>query len=323
MRQVRWALFTILAVLVLAAPGLAGQTIQVPSCTPSSLRQLLDASSDKPRVDITGDLSLPGSPGGKVPAMVIVHGSGGVSDRREGEWARQLNQAGMAALVIDSFRPRGLAETATDQGRLSIWANVADALAALRVLAADERIDQGKIGIMGFSRGGRVVLLTALEPILRSMVGPPLKFAIHVPLYPSCNTRYVSQRLTGAPVSMHLGQDDDYTPLEPCLEYAQWFMSRGVAATATVYPGAGHGFDVHTKTRWLPAVTTSRGCLAEGDLDTLTWKISATGQTLASESELLFYLKKCGQRGAHLGGSPEARQQVFENVLGVLREAFK
>lgn len=323
MRRALVALGIILAGLVLAGPGLAGQTIQIPSSTPSDLAQFLDASSAKPQVTITGDLSFPGNPVGKVPAMVIVHGSGGVTDRREGEWARRLKQAGMAALVIDSFRPRGIGDTATDQGKLSIWANVADALAALRVLSSDNRIDPNKIGVMGFSRGGRVVLLTALEPILRTMVEPPSRFAIHVPLYPSCNLRYISSRLTGAPLSMHLGENDDYTPAAPCLDYAQWFQSKGVPASVTVYPGAGHGFDLPTEPKWLASAATGRGCLVEGDLDTLTWKILATGQTLSNEAAVMAYNKKCGSRGATFGGNPVARQQVFASVLGVLREAFK
>ncbi|MBI5523301.1 MAG: dienelactone hydrolase family protein [Desulfarculus sp.] len=323
MQRFRLALLLIVAGLVLASQALAAEMLQISSHTPRDLAQFLDANSARPQVTITGDLSLPGNASGKVPAMVIVHGSGGVTDRREGEWARRLNQAGIAALVIDSFRPRGIGDTATNQGKLSIWANVADALAALRVLAADSRIDPNKIGIMGFSRGGRVVLLTALEPIVRVMVPPPLRFAIHVPLYPSCNLRYISNQPTGAPLSMHLGETDDYTPAAPCLDYAQWFQSKGVPASATVYPGAGHGFDLPTEPRWLASAATGRGCLVEGDLDTLTWKVLATGQTLSSEAEVMAYNRKCGSRGATFGGNPVARQQVFENVLGVLREAFR
>src|SRR6185436_9736386 len=40
---------------------------------------------------------------GKAPAIVMVHGSGGVTAAREGFWATELSQVGIAALVTDSF----------------------------------------------------------------------------------------------------------------------------------------------------------------------------------------------------------------------------
>ena len=37
------------------------------------------------------------------PAMVLVHGFDGVSEAREGFWARELAKTGVATLVIESF----------------------------------------------------------------------------------------------------------------------------------------------------------------------------------------------------------------------------
>ena len=99
--------------------------------------------------------------------MVVAHGSAGVSDAREMRWAKDLVAMGMAAFVVDSFTPRNVRQTATDQGRLSTAANVADALAALRLIATHPRIDPDRIGIIGFSKGGQVALygmIRALPP---------------------------------------------------------------------------------------------------------------------------------------------------------------
>jgi dienelactone hydrolase len=62
---------------------------------------------------IFGFLFLPkdAAPGAKAPAMVVVHGSGGVGDNREGDWGRLLSAAGIAVLAIDSFTPRGVSRT--------------------------------------------------------------------------------------------------------------------------------------------------------------------------------------------------------------------
>jgi len=54
---------------------------------------------------------------GIVPAMVIHHGSGRISGQRELRYARELAAMGVAAVVIDSFRPRGVTSTVEDQSR--------------------------------------------------------------------------------------------------------------------------------------------------------------------------------------------------------------
>ena len=54
---------------------------------------------------IFGTLVLPKKATGPVPAMVIAHGSGGVSHDREFWWADHLNDIGVAGFVVDSFTP--------------------------------------------------------------------------------------------------------------------------------------------------------------------------------------------------------------------------
>ena len=56
---------------------------------------------------------------GRAPAMVIVHGFGGVSDAREGFWARELAAFGVASLVVESFTARGVGSSIDDQSRVS------------------------------------------------------------------------------------------------------------------------------------------------------------------------------------------------------------
>ena len=58
-------------------------------------------------VKVTATIYWPAAQGA-VPALVIHHGSGGVSDGREGRYAREMVAMGVAAVVIDSFRPRGV-----------------------------------------------------------------------------------------------------------------------------------------------------------------------------------------------------------------------
>src|ERR1700690_1306802 len=100
------------------ADGRTG-TIAYEALTPRNSRELVNGKTTGKSV-IAGVLTLPesanmvGPPNAKVPAMVVVHGSRGLL-RNDWEWAKRLNEMGIATFVIDNFTGRGIAETATDR----------------------------------------------------------------------------------------------------------------------------------------------------------------------------------------------------------------
>ena len=65
------------------------------------------------QVTITGELYLPHGTA-KVPAMVVHHGSGGATAKREGTNAREIVKLGVGAFVPDSFKGRGVNEMLDD-----------------------------------------------------------------------------------------------------------------------------------------------------------------------------------------------------------------
>src|SRR5215470_5139419 len=136
--------------ILLAGPGVARgqQKVSIPSFTPTSLSQLVRHQA--PEAMVSGEIYLPPKASGPAPALVLKHGSGGLqgpTGTNIRKWATTFKGWGVAALVVDSFGPRGLASTATDQSKLSSGADVADALAALQVLGADSRFDRSRIGV--------------------------------------------------------------------------------------------------------------------------------------------------------------------------------
>jgi dienelactone hydrolase len=199
-------------------------------------------------VKITAELNLPPAPG-KVPAMLIHHGSGGITAEREGRYAREMVKLGVAALVIDSFKGRGILSTVKHQSAVSAQEMAEDAFAALRLLASDPRIANDRIGILGFSKGGTVALLTALERRAKRAVPDGVRFALHVSLYPSCDSHYFRPKSTGSPIYLLLGGADTYAGVGPCQEYATALKAEGAAIDVTVYPGARHGFDMERSYR--------------------------------------------------------------------------
>src|SRR3989454_11571088 len=66
------------------------------------------------KVTLGGELRIPGPPGTKVPAVILVHGSGGISGATDA-WARELNAIGGAAFILDTFSGRGLISTVAGQ----------------------------------------------------------------------------------------------------------------------------------------------------------------------------------------------------------------
>lgn len=196
-------------------------------------------------VQITAEITWPATAGaGPVPAMVIHHGSGGVGER-EARYVRELVPMGVATVVIDSFKPRGVTSIVLDQSAVTGQDFNLDALAALKALASNPRIDRRHIGIMGFSKGGTSALMASHEQLILAAGGASggPRYALHVPFYPSCSAQYYQPRTTGAPIYQLLGGADTYVGFEPCQTYGEALRAAGATIQTKVFPGAMHSFD--------------------------------------------------------------------------------
>lgn len=195
-------------------------------------------------LNLTGRLTKPDGKG-PFPAIVLLHGCGGIQPKRDHRWAERLAGWGYVTLQVDSFRPRGLSNVCTYSGREAtdiLQKRVTDGYDAKRYLAGLPFVDRSRIAVMGWSHGG----ITTLQ-ILYQKTDDPFRAA--VAFYPSCR-----RMLTGlsAPLLILIGEADDWTPAARCVE----MMPKGQAAsevTLQVYPGAYHGFDT------LDANTNVRG----------------------------------------------------------------
>ena len=299
------------------ADGRTGK-IYFESVTPTGFTQLAKRQATQKTV-IFGTLRVPKKVTSAVPAMVIAHGSAGVAER-ESWWADHLNDIGVASLIVDSFTPRHIRDTASDQTQLSTAANVADAFTALKLLATHPQVDRQRIGVIGFSKGGQVALWTEFEAYRRAIIEDQTKFAVHVPLYPPCNGWQVTERLTRGPILMLLGGRDDLTPAAPCREYSRWFKSKGVDVSVIVYENAYHDFDLLQPPVRAKNVVTGRNCNVLFDLDRFAVTIRATGEDITRS--FAGYERGCLERGAMFGGDSEARKKSPEDVKAFLKKVF-
>ena len=304
----------------LAAASASAQTgkIAFDSVTPKNRYELASASYDPQPTAIWGTLGLPTTGHAPYPAMVIAHGSGGIEQKEWDRWVPLLNGMGVATFVVDSFTPRGIVRTVDDQAQLDQSANDADALAALKLLALDARIDPSRIGIMGFSRGGSAALETAVDRFRRGVIHTDVKFAAHIAFYPGCALRYwrTPSPLTGAPIMLALGELDNYTPPRACLAFAEAMKAAGQAVEVHVYAGAQHDFD-STFTRLVthPHGTSSRLC-PDREIDPVDWTFHmlATGETVKDAAAFTRALGKCMTTGVTTGGNLAAAKQAEQDV---------
>jgi dienelactone hydrolase len=270
---------------------------------------------------IWGDLSLPRSADAKVPAIVLMHGSGGVEPSMA-QWVDAFNEIGVATFVVSVFEPRGVKRTAENQALVPYSADLMDAFQALMLLARHPRIDSSRVGVMGFSRGGGVAFQSAIEPFRQAVVKSDLKFALHIPMYAGCNQVYWSPRITKAPMLNLVGAEDDYTTAEPCEQLAKRYAEAGASVRTIKYAGAGHSWDGMYPVVFLPNATSGAPCgVLRWDIE--PWKITAerTGE-IVDPARLTEFFGGCVKRGVHAGRNEPAFRQSRKDAQAFAREVF-
>ena len=198
--------------------------------------------------EVVGKLHVPEAKGERLPAVMIVNSAPGF-DGRSAFYAEALSRAGIAALELDFMQGRGQPASPRQ--------HMAHVFETLLYLASDPRIDATRIGIMGFSWGGFVALLTSSAEITHKHTGDRLRFAAHLGVYPICwmherillgndkfNPPSVYRQLTGRPVHILAGARDDYDEPDSCDKFLAALPAEARRhVSLTMYPDATFGWD--------------------------------------------------------------------------------
>ena len=185
---------------------------------------------------------------GPFPAVVLMHGCHGVSASTH-EWARWFRDAGYVALVVDSWRPRGIADGCVPADpEIPNTARFDDTVGALRWLHSRPYVDRARVGIIGWSNGGVFAMAAVNGPSLeraraRGVVMPAPGFRAAVAMYPGGCYSLVKEQVV-RPLLLLIGDADDWTSPQECAQMVEAMRSRGADATVVLYPGAYHYFDV-------------------------------------------------------------------------------
>lgn len=186
---------------------------------------------------------------GRFPALILVHTCGGLRPEMR-NWTQQALSRGYVVFVIDSLGPRGLKTLCHPPSPVSIWRGVKDSFQALDHLKRFEFVDPDRVGLMGFSWGAMVGLLTSSKTVA-NVLSPSKRFAAVATFYPGCYFPASGPRPeieflrtdTDKPTLVLMGELDTETPPADCLPRLEALKDGGIPVSWHVYPNATHCWD--------------------------------------------------------------------------------
>ena len=227
--------------------------------------------------NLTGYLSHPQNDAPR-PALVLLPGCSGLVNRAGRimplyrSWIRTLLAKDYVVLAVDSAAPRGFGQTCSaGPNRMTMWRDrPKDAYAALQYLQAQPFVKADDVGLMGWSQGGGVVLLSINDKGIGHPEGLAHGFKAAVAFYPgACSETSQSKPYTGVepgswattvPLLLLMGEADTWTPFKPCAAFLGAARDRGSPIEIKSYPSAVHAFDSpDLERRELPVYRTGDG----------------------------------------------------------------
>jgi dienelactone hydrolase len=246
------------------------------AATAAAAQEIVKFTSLDGTTNLTAYLSRPEGDAPR-PALVLMHGCSGLVNGRGRilgiyrSWMRALVVQGYTALAVDSAGSRGFGQTCTaGPERLTMYRDrPKDAYAALQYLQAQPFVHAGRIGLIGWSQGGGVVLLSINDKSIGRPSGLAQDFRAAVSFYPGiCSERLMSRPYTQVepgnwttqvPLLLLFGEADSWTSFPPCAAFMASAKARGNPVDLKSYPSAAHAFDAPN----LPA--TELPAYREGD----------------------------------------------------------
>ncbi|MGE0715432.1 MAG: dienelactone hydrolase family protein [Alphaproteobacteria bacterium] len=226
----------------------AGQEVAIPSFSPFVPRDIGE-TAPAATARVTYFAPAGADAARKAPAVVMLHGAGGVVGSRELTYGRQLAAMGIGAAVVDVFGARRDLATSFQDRVIEITETMAmtDAYATLAWLAKRPEIDASRAALWGFSYGAMSSVYAAnavtAERLASTFGLGTTRFAAHVAFYGPCITTFEDGTTTGAPVLMAWGSGDELINPERCNALADDLRRGGSDVEVIVYQGAYHQWD--------------------------------------------------------------------------------
>lgn len=174
------------------------------------------------------------------PTIIVAHGCDGAQNLHYYFWAKQIRDWGYNAVLIDLFTARGFNNLCHNWSAISAKERISSISEVVDKIKSS-KFHNGKIGLIGYSQGGTLALNIANETQetgIDAVVG-------YYPGCPDSEKSYYERFLNPKiPMAIMIGENDDWTPLAPCLE-----TNKNSKYEMHIYPNSSHGFDMNERQR--------------------------------------------------------------------------
>jgi dienelactone hydrolase len=186
---------------------------------------------------------------GPFPAVVALHGCGGLAGRSEPvapryrDWAEQLLKEGKAVLLPDSYGSRDLGPQCRVKERhvRARRERVADIMASRQWLLQQPWAAHDRISLLGWANGASALLWAVRPQLPARNVEPDFRSAIA--FYPDCRISAGLGWSARVPTLLLIGARDDVSSPPACRQMIDGARGRSALTRIVVYPGAYHDFD--------------------------------------------------------------------------------
>jgi len=255
----------------------------------------------------------------KYPAIVASHGSSNWRAHHL-KYLEQMRQAGFIVFAMHPFDSRGVNSTVGNQINVTSETVIYDMAMSLNLLWDDPRIDNQKIYAAGWSLGGTATLFNSWLPLQNSLNKSSASYSGYLMWYPGCLALPDLNKWDKDLMQIYIGEEDNWTPPQPCKELVSDINSQGGNAFIEIYPNSFHSFDGPQPLRLIPDAYSWADCKLK--LNAKTKKVYDPENTELDFSNPRLRraaYESCAKKGEVMAGaSPEYKNAAHEHLASLL-----
>ena len=255
----------------------------------------------------------------KYPVIVASHGSSNWRAHHL-KYLEQMRQAGFIVFAMHPFDSRGVNSTVGNQINVTSETVIYDMAMSLNLLWDDQRIDNQKIYAAGWSLGGTAALFNGWMPLQTSLNKNGASFAGYLMWYPGCLALPDLNEWDKDLMQIYIGEEDNWTPPQPCKELVADINSQGGNAFIEIYPNSFHSFDGPQPLRLIPDAYSWAECKLK--LNAETKKVYDPSNALLDFPDTKLRraaYESCAKKGEVMAGaSPEYQNAAHDHLATLL-----
>ena len=255
----------------------------------------------------------------KYPMVVASHGSYNWRDHHL-KYLEQIRKANFIVFAMHPFDSRNVKSTVGNQINLTSETVIYDMAMTLNLVWDDPRVDNTKIYAAGWSLGGTATLFNAWLPLQEALNKPEASFAGYLMWYPGCLALPDLDLWDKDLMQIYIGEEDNWTPPQPCIDLVSKINSEGGNAFIELYPNSFHSFDGPMPLRLIPDAYSWANCKLK--LNAETKKVYDPNNKLLDFSDPKLRrqaYESCATKGEVMAGAnPEYKNAAYEHLAKLL-----